>query len=117
MTKYSCEFKVKVVSKYLKDSAGYKDLCKEYRIPSISALTHWVQQAKSQGIESLKVKHTKVQYSQTFKMIVIEYVHTHQISRALTTAHFGISASQVNLLENKEWLEFANVAIRFKRIA
>lgn len=48
------------------------------------------------GIESLKVKHTKVDYSQTFKIAVVEYVHTHQVSRAQTAAHFGISPSQVN---------------------
>ncbi|WP_461214643.1 helix-turn-helix domain-containing protein [Lacticaseibacillus sp. GG6-2] len=36
------------------------------------------------------------EYSQAFKISVVEYVHTHQVSRALTAAHFGISPSQVN---------------------
>jgi transposase len=44
----------------------------------------------------LKVKHNKATYSQTFKITVVEYVHTHQVSRVQAAAHFGISPSQVN---------------------
>lgn len=44
----------------------------------------------------MKVKHTRIDYFQTFKITVVEYVHTHQVSRAQTAAHFGTSPSQVN---------------------
>jgi len=33
--------------------------------------------------------------SQEFKLSVIQYLHTHQNSRAQTAAHFAISSSQV----------------------
>ncbi|MFD1484799.1 helix-turn-helix domain-containing protein [Lacticaseibacillus baoqingensis] len=96
MTKYSSELKVKFVSRYLKGGISYKDLCVELGIPFSGIVKTWVSQARVHGIESLKVKHTRIDYSQTFKITVVEYVHTHQTSRAQTAAHFGISPSQVN---------------------
>lgn len=96
MTKYSNELKAKVVSEYLKGGIGYRELSVRYGIPSRANIRTWVNQAKAHGLESLKVKHTKVEYSQAFKIAVVEYVHTHQVSRAQTAAHFGISPSQVN---------------------
>lgn len=96
MTKYNSEFKVKVVSIYLKGGVGYRDLCRRFGIPSRKTIRTWVNQARAHGIESLKVKHTRADYSQTFKIAVVEYVHTHQISRAQTAAHFGISPYQVS---------------------
>ncbi|WP_225418993.1 helix-turn-helix domain-containing protein [Lacticaseibacillus jixianensis] len=96
MTKYSSEFKAKVVSKYLRGGTSFQDLCAEFNIPSSGPVRRWVQQARAHGLASLKVKHTRMEYSQTFKISVVEYVHTHQISRALAAAHFDISTSQVN---------------------
>ena len=95
MTKYSSKFKVTVVTAYLKGGISYKDLCTRFGIPSARTIRDWVKLAQAHGIDSLKVKHTKVEYSQSFKVAVVEYVHTHQISRAQTAAHFGISPSQV----------------------
>lgn len=96
MTKYSSEFKAKIVSRYLKGGIGYKELCVEYGIPSTTPVRSWISQARAHGIDSLKVTHTRTDYSQTFKIAVVQYVHTHQVSRAQTAAHFGISPSQVN---------------------
>ncbi|KRK36467.1 helix-turn-helix domain-containing protein [Loigolactobacillus bifermentans] len=96
MTKYSSEFKVRFVSRYLEGGISYRNLCTEFGIPCTGIVKTWVSQAKMHGIESLKVKHTSVDYSQTFKIAVVEYVHTHQVSCAQTAAHFGISPSQVN---------------------
>ncbi|KRK85701.1 ISPsy8, transposase OrfA [Lentilactobacillus sunkii DSM 19904] len=94
MTKYSSKFKIKVVSRYFKGDIGYHDLCKQYHT-SYGCARVWVQQAREQGIQSLEVKRSRATYSQSFKLAVIEYVRTHQISRAQAAAHFGISSSQV----------------------
>jgi transposase len=95
MTKYSSEFKVRFVSRYLEGGISYRDLCAEFGISFTENIRSWVNQARVHGIESLNVKHTKSDYSQAFKISVVEYVHTHQTSRAQTAAHFGISPSQV----------------------
>ncbi|RND34359.1 Transposase [Lacticaseibacillus paracasei] len=85
-----------MVSEYLKGGIGYRELSVRYGIPSRANIRTWVNQARTHGIESLKVKHNKTTYSQTFKITVVEYVHTHQVSRVRAAAHFGISPSQVN---------------------
>lgn len=95
MTKYSSQFKVKVVSRYLKGDIGYRELCKQYKVPSTSVVRAWVQRAQEHGPQSLAVRHTKATYSQSFKVAVIEYMGTHQVSRARAAAHFGISEGQV----------------------
>ena len=74
---YSNELKAKVVSEYLKGGIGYRELSVRYGIPSRANIRTWVNQARTHGIESLKVKHNKATYSQTFKITVVEYVHTH----------------------------------------
>lgn len=96
MTKYSSEFKVRFVSKYLEGGISYNDLCTEFGIPHAGFVKTWVNQARAHGIDSLKVKHTRTDYSQIFKISVVEYVRTHQVSRAQTATHFGISPSEVN---------------------
>lgn len=96
MTKYSSEFKIKVVSRYLTGDIGYKDLCDLYGIPSLSTARTWVQRARIHGLRSLKVLRTKANYDQNFKMAVIEYRRTNQVSLAQTAAHFGINLSQVS---------------------
>lgn len=62
MTKYSSQFKVKVVSRYLKGDIGYRELCKQYKVPSTSVVRAWVQRAQEHGPQSLAVRHTKATY-------------------------------------------------------
>ena len=99
MTKYSSEFKAKVVSRYLKGDISYRDLCKQYQIPAFRSVREWVQQVQKHGFQSLAVKHTKAKYSQSFKIAVVEYVYTHPVSQMQAAVHFGISSSQVNAWE------------------
>lgn len=96
MTKYSSDFKAKVVNRYLKGDISYNALCTMFKIPDARPVRDWVKRAEIHGLNSLKVTHIRKEYTQDFKLAVVEYVHTHQVSRAQTAAHFGISASQVN---------------------
>ncbi|WP_054778171.1 helix-turn-helix domain-containing protein [Lacticaseibacillus saniviri] len=96
MTKYSNEFKSRAVKRYLNGGISLADVCQEFDIPSHRTLQEWVSHAQSHGLESLRVKHSRTNYPQEFKLAVVHYLHTHQTSRAQTAAHFGISSSQVN---------------------
>ena len=96
MSKYSSEFKIKVASKYLNGGVSYRDLCKEFGIPRPEQIRRWTEQARVHGLASLETKNTWNEYSQDFKITVVEYVHTHEISRAQAASHFGISNTQVN---------------------
>lgn len=95
MTKYNSEFKINVVSRYLIGDISYKDLCALYGISNPSNARKWVQRARIHGLKSLQVRRTKANYSQNFKVAVVEYRRINQVSLSQTAAHFGINLSQV----------------------
>lgn len=94
MTKYSSELKVQVASDYLNGRGSYNGLSKKYNItPSI--IRTWVNTAELNGLESLKVKRTKREYSVDFKLDVVSYYLKSDEGRDLVAAKFNISPSQV----------------------
>ena len=95
MTKYSSEFKVKVVQEYLSGRVSYNSLCTKYSIPSTKPVREWVKQAQVHGLESLQRKHTKTFYSLEQKLAVVDYYQTSGAGVVSAAAHFGINASQV----------------------
>ncbi|KMO89246.1 transposase, partial [Lacticaseibacillus rhamnosus] len=97
MTKYSSEFKVKVVQEYLSGRVSYNSLCTKYSIPSTKPVREWVKQAQVHGLESLQRKHTKTFYSLEQKLAVVDYYQTSGEGVASVAAHFGINASQVTV--------------------
>ncbi|QYH52725.1 helix-turn-helix domain-containing protein [Liquorilactobacillus hordei DSM 19519] len=96
MTKYTFEFKVKLVQEYWNGDVSYSDLMRKYNIPSMITIRKWVLQASVHGLSSLKAQHTKKVYSQDFKLFVVNYVKTHEVSQMAVAAHFGITFSRVN---------------------
>ncbi|WP_205687674.1 helix-turn-helix domain containing protein [Clostridiisalibacter paucivorans] len=74
MSKYSFEFKLKVVLEYLSGkSGGYGILTKKYNISDNSQLRKWVNQYEQFGEDALRKKMTKTFYSGEFKLSVIQY--------------------------------------------
>ncbi|WP_125574604.1 helix-turn-helix domain-containing protein [Levilactobacillus huananensis] len=96
MTKYSTQFKVKVVREYFSGGIGLKDLSIKYQIPSRENILNWVKQAQAHGISTLKVKHHRQTYSPDYKLKVVDYIQTNEVSRRQAAVHFGISTSQTN---------------------
>lgn len=94
MNKYSTELKIEVVSKYLNHVNSLLGLEKEYGIPDYQ-IFRWVKLAKEQGLESLKVKQTKKEYSSEFKLDVVRYYLTNNQGQAEVAARFNINPSQV----------------------
>ena len=94
MTKYSSELKVQVASDYLNDRGSYNGLSKKYNITP-SLIRTWVKAVELNGLESLKVKRTKREYSVDFKLDVVSYYLKSDEGRNLVAAKFNISPSQV----------------------
>ena len=80
MSKYSTEFKTKVVKEYLESNTSYKTLSNKYCIPSESILRKWVNAYKSQGYEGLKVKRENTQHTLEFKLNVVNLYLTGEMS-------------------------------------
>lgn len=95
MTKYSTKLKIKIVSEYLDEQNSINGLSEKYNIP-YSAVRGWIHQAQKNGIESLKVKHEKTNYSLDFKLNVVRYyLNNPNLGRIPVAAKFNINDSQV----------------------
>ena len=54
MTKYSTEFKMKIVQEYLNKEGRYKNLTDKYRLSDHSVVRRWVNSYKTQGKDIIK---------------------------------------------------------------
>ena len=101
MTKYSNEFKIKIVSEYFTHQNSMAGLSKEYNV-SFHMIQTWIHQAEKNGLDSLKIKHTKVNYSPEFKLNVVRYyLNNPNLGRLPVAAKFNINSSQVYSWVNK----------------
>ena len=101
MTKYSSELKIEIVSKFFDHQNSMNGLSKKYNIP-LEMVRKWIHQAEENGLYSLKVKHTKVNYSPEFKLNVVRYYLNNPNLGILPVAtKFNINSSQVYSWVNK----------------
>ena len=91
MSKYTKEFKLKVVKEYLKGNIGYPTLAKKYNVPKHEQVRRWVKRYQEHGIKGLE--RNKVSYDGNFKVSVVEYMHNNHLSLTETAAHFNLSGS------------------------
>ena len=80
MTKYSFEFKKKVVNEYLNGKGGIRYLAKQYNITSHENLRNRVAAYKEFGDEGLKRSRENKKYSFEFKLQVVELYLTTEVS-------------------------------------
>ncbi|GEO57255.1 hypothetical protein LBO01_03840 [Companilactobacillus paralimentarius] len=97
MTKYSLDFKVKLVNECIDRQISILGLSKKYGMPNKSPIYSWIHEAEANGLNYLITKKSYKEYSQDFKLSVIEYYKLHEISRLDKAIYFKISPSQVNL--------------------
>lgn len=79
MSKYSMEFKLKVISEYMYGESSYNSLCKKYKISSDSQLREWINQYEQYGEDGLQNKLVKKKYSGEFKLRVLKYRQTNRL--------------------------------------
>ncbi|WP_413628242.1 transposase [Fructilactobacillus vespulae] len=113
MTKYSQEFKEKLVRLYNDQDYSYSEIENIYNI-NRSLLYDWANQVDINGYHSLAHR-AKRKYSQSFKLEVIKYYKNHDEGYSKVAAHFKINKSQVN-----KWVtDFKNngiISLRSKKL-
>ena len=87
MSKYSAQFKFKVVQEYLK-LGGLKKLAKQYSI-NTSDIRNWTLTYQASGLPGLQ-KRVYQRYTPEFKLDVLEYMKCNLISARPAAAHFNI---------------------------
>ena len=80
MTKYTFEFKKKVVLEYLNGGIGYILLAKKYGIKSEANIKVWVSKYKKYGDEALLRSRKNKEYSFEKKIFVVELYLTSELS-------------------------------------
>jgi transposase len=90
MSKYSVEFKMKVVNEYLQGVLGYGLLARKYNIPSNSTVAKWVKDYRLDGTLIPERKSGHSSYSINFKLDVLHYMKTTGSSLYDTAHVFGI---------------------------
>ena len=88
MSKYSKQFKLKVVQEFLK-LGGIKRVGCLFKV-SHSDVRKWALAYQAHGIDGLNPGYQL--HSQQFKVQVLEYMAKHQISARPAAAHFGIGS-------------------------
>lgn len=96
MSKYSNEFKLKVIKYCIEEHHGYVDAAKHFNIPSDTTVLFWVRKYKENGDEDL-LKNRKSSYSGEFKQNVVEYMHNNHLSATETAIKFNLANHTVAL--------------------
>ena len=80
MSKYSCEFKMKVVQAYLNGEGSYEYLAKKYNLSDKYPLRIWVSSYKEFGKEGLMRSRKNNNYTFQFKLSVVELYLSSEVS-------------------------------------
>lgn len=94
MTKYSPTLKAELVQKYL-DGQSSVELGRQYGV-SAREIRKWVQGFKLSGVNALKPRRTKRSFTAEFKLAVIDYYHTHEMSMSEVAAKFDVNVCQIS---------------------
>jgi transposase len=95
MSKYSFEFKKKVVIYCLErhNGFGYGQVAKFFNIPSENVVKRWVRRYQEHGEKGLFRNHSK--YDGNFKKTVVEYMHENHLSLSDTAIQFNLAGDRV----------------------
>jgi transposase-like protein len=114
MTKYSTDFKTKVVSEYLK-GMGSPSLCRKYHIPSKKNILNWVHRYQTNGIAGIKNLNQRPAYSCSFKLKVLKWMKENHSSLERTALHFNISSPSTIYQWNRRFETMGVDGLKTKR--
>jgi transposase len=93
MSKYTLEFKIKVVNYCLENKIGFIETAKHFGISNKSSVQKWVRKYMEHGYIGLEKN--KQKYDGKFKQIVIEYMHENYLSYRETAIRFNLGGHDI----------------------
>ena len=94
MSKYSDDFKLKVVEFYQKEHYGVQYVANYFNIPSVELVRRWIKKYEQHGVSGI-LKNQKSSYDGKFKQSVVEYMHNNHLSCAETAFHFNLGGHSI----------------------
>jgi transposase len=89
MSKYTEQFKHKVVQEYLSGGGGYQALSQRHGIANRSSIERWVMAYRLHGEAALSKKQRSL-YNAAFKLSVLQHMWENRLSITQTAAQFDI---------------------------
>lgn len=112
MSKYSFEFKKKVVQAYLNGEGGRPYIANKYGIPASSNVMQWVNNYKQFGDDGLKCSHQNKKFSFERKLAVVELYLSSELSYQELALQEGILHPSQIARWVKDFLEIGPDALR-----
>ena len=94
MSKYDISIKIKVIKEYEKNNISQSGLSKKYKIP-LSTIKNWINWYIDNGIEGISKKFKNKSYTGNFKLFVLQYRKTNNLTFRETAIKFDISNASI----------------------
>lgn len=94
MSKYDIKLKIKVIKEYEKNNISQSELSKKYKIP-LSTIKNWINWYFDNGIKGVSKKFKNKSYTGNFKMFVLQYRKTNNLTFRKTAVKFDISNASI----------------------
>ncbi|QLE66828.1 transposase [Furfurilactobacillus rossiae] len=91
MSKFTFEFRTKVVTEYLTGKSS-TSLAKEYGVSNDATVLNWVHLFQRYGLDGLKHRSMDQDYSSHFKIDVLNWKEQNHASLPVTALHFNLSS-------------------------
>lgn len=88
MVKYTPEFKLLVVRRYLDGSMGYRTLAEQFGIANPSLVQRWIAFFRTHGEEGLERK--RKSYDAAFKLSVLQHMWDNKLSKGQAATVFNV---------------------------
>ncbi|QLE66835.1 transposase [Furfurilactobacillus rossiae] len=89
MSKFTFEFRTKVVTEYLTGKSS-TSLAKEYGVSNDAIVLNWVHLFQRYGLDGLKHRSMDQDYSSHFKIDVLNWKEQNHASLPVTALHFNL---------------------------
>ena len=93
MSKYSSEFKLKVVKYCIQNHVGFQATANHFNLPHHSIVQKWVRKYQEHGSQGLLRNYQK--YDGNFKQNVVEYMHQNHLSLLETCIKFNLGNQDI----------------------
>ena len=94
MSKYDIKLKIKAIKEYEKNNISQSELSKKYKIPQ-TTISNWIKWYMDNGIEGVSKKVKNKSYTSNFKMFVLQYRKTNNLTFRETAVKFDISNASI----------------------
>lgn len=105
MSKYDKKLKIKVIKEYEKNNISQSELSKKYKIPQ-TTISNWIKWYIDNGIKGVSKKVKNKSYTSKFKLFVLQYKKTNNLTFRETAVKFDITNDSIIVNWQRKYDEY-----------